>query len=404
MPSPNLLIINQYYPPDRAATALLLGQLSETLKKTFNVHVVCAKPSYAPEMRETDTLAHHISRVWVPRGGKKNFLTRLLNYFFFSVGALWSVLKHRRMDIIMVWSDPPWLAIIALIAKIKHRCPIVFVSQDVYPDILFAQPNRIIKLGAPWVGKAVSFMHKRVSHMVVIGQDMAQVYQKKVHFNTPLSVIQNWQDENQLCPVEQPKLREAWGFKASDFLVMHSGNIGISQDLLTFLKSADILKSQPHIKFVIVGEGNAKAALKTFAEVQHLHNVIFFPYQTSVDLSDSLASADLHYISLKAQYAGLIVPSKTYGILAVGKAYIALVPKNSEVARITTEAKSGYLIHEYTPELLAQHILNAFGDPSKLKQMGQSGYNWFLNHATRRISMQRYEKLLNDLIGTQKIS
>lgn len=57
------------------------------------------------------------------------------------------------------------------------------------------------------------------------------------------------------------------------------------------------------------------------------------PYQPRAALGESLAAADLHLITMRPGFAGLIVPSKIYGILAVGRPAVFVGPGDSEVAR-----------------------------------------------------------------------
>ena len=46
---------------------------------------------------------------------------------------------------------------------------------------------------------------------------------------------------------------------------------------------------------------------------------VFQDHQPTAVLSDSMAAADVHLVSLLPAIEGLIVPSKTYGILAAGR-------------------------------------------------------------------------------------
>ena len=61
-------------------------------------------------------------------------------------------------------------------------------------------------------------------------------------------------------------------------------------------------------------------------------------------MTESYASADLFIVSLKAGLAGYIVPSKLYGILAAGRAYVAAVEPETEVASIAREYECGAVV------------------------------------------------------------
>ena len=63
------------------------------------------------------------------------------------------------------------------------------------------------------------------------------------------------------------------------FVVLHSGRLGVAQDLTLLLKCAKDLKEYSDIKVLIIGEGMRLKILKQFARENNLYNVIFLPYQ-----------------------------------------------------------------------------------------------------------------------------
>jgi hypothetical protein len=61
-------------------------------------------------------------------------------------------------------------------------------------------------------------------------------------------------------------------------------------------------------------------------------------------LKYSLAAADVHWISLKPQLEGLIVPSKFYGVAAAGRAIVAITAKNGEIAQLVEQNGCGVVV------------------------------------------------------------
>ena len=106
---------------------------------------------------------------------------------------------------------------------------------------------------------------------------------------------------------------------------MHSGNIGLSQNLDVVLDAASRLRDRPNLVFAFVGDAARRQALETSAASRGLDNVRFFPYRPKDRLDDSFATADVFIVSLKPGIEGYIVPSKVYGILAAGRPFIAAV-------------------------------------------------------------------------------
>ena len=108
---------------------------------------------------------------------------------------------------------------------------------------------------------------------------------------------------------------------------MFAGNLGFIAMLDKVLDAAKLLEGDPHIQFLIVGEGNAKADLVSRAGELGLKNVRFLPTQPKDVLPQMLGAADLSLVTLNKRLGQLNVPSKTYSIMASARPVLASVPK-----------------------------------------------------------------------------
>src|SRR5204863_1431329 len=109
-------------------------------------------------------------------------------------------------------------------------------------------------------------------------------------------VIPDWADCSAIVPAPKRNLFSIAHGLADEFVVMHSGNIGLSQGLETVIDAAALLKGIQEIEFVFVGEGVKKAALADRARALGLGNVRFMPYQPQDRLTDSFAAADVFLV------------------------------------------------------------------------------------------------------------
>ena len=64
----------------------------------------------------------------------------------------------------------------------------------------------------------------------------------------------------------------------------------------------------------------------------------FFGYQPREVLPESLSAADIHVVGLAKGPRGYVVPSRLYGILAVGRPVIVAADAESETAQVVQEA------------------------------------------------------------------
>ena len=145
------------------------------------------------------------------------------------------------------------------------------------------------------------------------------------------------------------------------------------------------------------GRGAARERLLAQAQERKLENVRFLPYQPKSRLGESLAAADVHLIPLQKGLAGYIVPSKLYGILAVGRPYIAMVDADSEVATITREGRTGLRIEPDSAEAFAEVIRWCLTHRAELAQMGRRGQELAEKRFDRSGSVGLFADVLGDL-------
>lgn len=393
-PRASLLVVNQYFPPDRAATGMLLGQLCADLAPGFDVTVVCGSPTYNPE-DAAPPAGVRVQRVPLLPLGRTNPAARLCNYALFTLGALARGLAARPR-VVMAWSDPPWISWIARAVARARGAKLVLVTQDVYPDIAFAAKGRPPPPLAAALARFFAAPWRGADRVVAIGEDMKRVLVGKGVRAERIDVIENWQDEDRVRPADGRAFRDAHGIGPDEFVVMHSGNMGHSQDLDLLLDAAARLGGEAGIRFVLVGDGARRAHLGARAHRENLANVAFLPYQDSARLSESLGAGDLHYVSLLPAYAGLIVPSKIYGILAAGRPVLSTLPPECGLAGLVRETGCGIAC---VPEAaaLAEAIRGARTRRDELPGMGRRARAVFEEIGTRRRAVGRYARLIQGL-------
>ena len=78
-------------------------------------------------------------------------------------------------------------------------------------------------------------------------------------------VIHNWADCEAIVPGPKDNAFSREHGLADRFVLMHSGNVGLSQNLDVLVEAADRLRSKERLTVVIVGDGSKRQALEAIA-------------------------------------------------------------------------------------------------------------------------------------------
>ncbi|MBD3183900.1 glycosyltransferase [Candidatus Poribacteria bacterium] len=397
----HILFINQYFYPDRAATAQLLTELCLSLSDNHNISVLCGAPSYNPveqykvewPFKQENYNGVNVFRVSSTGFSRVNMVGRSLNYISYMTNATISSIFVGKPDVLVAMTDPPIAGLIGSFMKKRLKIPMVLIVNDLHPDIGVALGKLRSSLVINSMDKAVKHILKSADHVVAIGHSMQKRILAKGISNDKISIIPNWADVEAIKP--QAKINK-FSIKhglVDHFVVMYSGNIGLGQNLSRVIEAADILKQQKYIRFIFIGDGAAKSKLKNMVRKKELTNVTFLSYMPKEMLQYSFSAGDLHLVPLERRLQGFIVPSKVYGIMAAGRPFLGLVDEDSEVAEIVREFNCGFILDPDNPELLANTIKKLSKDPHQLDEIGRRGREAVVQCYNRELTCERYQKL-----------
>lgn len=299
-----------------------------------------------------------VHRCWTTRFGRSNLVGRAIDYLSFYMAAFVAMLSRvRRGDIVVAMTDPPLLGIwLALAVRLKGGKQVNWL-QDLFPEV--AQ-GLGVKLVSGATGALLQKLRnancRRAMANVAIGCRMADYLKGQEVPPAKLAVIRNWAPQG-VAPVapDDKTLRQEWGIHGC-FVVGYSGNLGRAHEWHTIFLAAQALSDHPRIRFLFIGGGSGMAALRAEVRTRGIDNILFKPYQSREVLSESLSSIDMHLISLQPAVADYLVPSKVYGIAAVGRPAIFIGPLESEVGDILREGGFGKTVANGDVEALVREV------------------------------------------------
>ena len=394
-----VLVLNQYYAPGVEATAQLLTDLCQSLAEIGDVTVVTGKlRSVTPQPSRAVEDGVEVIRVDSTAYDRRDIKARGLNYVTYILKALRTALALPRPSVVLCMTDPPIIANVALIVARRFRVPMVVISQDVFPEIAVQLRRLENPVVIAALRSAISYYLARADRVVAIGDTMRQRLEQKGARPDRVRVIPNWVDTQELAPrPHDNEWARAHGL-ADSFVVMHSGNVGHAQNLDALIRAGTFLRDLDNLRIVIIGTGARHAELVELAERLEVDNLTFLPYQPREMLADSLSAADVHVVGLASGLAGYVVPSRLYGILAVGRPVIVAADETSETAQVVRAIGCGVVIPPGRPELLAQTIRAAYDDALELQAMGARGREWVVAEADRTVALARYRALIEELV------
>ena len=409
----HVAFFNRSFYPDTSATGQLLTELCEGLVTSHGCRVsvvagvpllpasgLAARAGWGAVQRERYR-GIDILRAPGTRLSKRRFVGRFTNYVSYFLSACYAGLRLERPDVVVAQTDPPILGLAAYLAARRFRVPFVMAYKDIFPEVARLledfQSETVYR-----VLQAVNrFLARKADRVVALGETMRRTLIEGKGADPAKSiVIADWADCSEIVPgPKQNDFSRAHGL-ADKFVVMHSGNLGLSQGLEALVHAAEGLRDVGDLEVVFVGEGVKKQALQDDVRARGLENVRFLPFQPKARLGESFASADVFVISLKAGMAGYIVPSKLYGILAAGRPYVAAVEEVSEVAAITRRYDCGLLAEPGKPRDLADKILALYRDRPLAERLGANARRAALEF-DRPKQVTAYYELFRDLVASR---
>ena len=404
----HIAFFNRSFYPDTTATGQLLTELCEALAGTQGCRVsvvagVPLLPAVEGGARVRWRLWHEryrnidIIRVPGSRFSKRRSIGRFTNYMSYFLSACYAGLRLRRPDVVVALTDPPIIGLAGYLAARRFRVPFVMAYNDIFPEVARLLEDFRSETVMRVLEAVTCFLARKADRVVALGESMQRVLiEKKGADPGKTLVIPYWADCSAITPGPKDNAFSRAHGLTDKFVVMHSGNIGLSQGLEALVEAAVHLSTVPNLEIVFVGDGVKRPALEARTRALGLLNVRFLPYQPKEGLRDSFAAADVFVISLRQGLAGYIVPSKLYGILAAGRPYIAAVEESCEVSAIAKKYDCGLLVEPGNASQIAVRALELYENRALGARLGANGRKAALAF-DRSIQIRAYSELFREL-------
>ncbi len=144
-------ILCQYFYPEYVSSATLPYDTAKALVSAgFSVSTLCGYPNEYNKEGEVPIEEVYegikIKRLKYLQFKRSNFVGRLINYFSFTWAVFLRFSSLKNYKLIIVYSNPPVLPLIAAWTSKLFKTKMVFVSYDIYPEMAHIT-NTILKMG-----------------------------------------------------------------------------------------------------------------------------------------------------------------------------------------------------------------------------------------------------------------
>jgi glycosyltransferase involved in cell wall biosynthesis len=348
-----------------------------------------------------------VHRVWMTSLGYRGLWGRALDYLTFHVNVIWRVRRlARKGDVVIACTDPPLLSVTVMLATLGTGAVLVNWLHDLYPEVAIQlgvlDERRLMVRLLLWLRNASL---RRARRNVTPIPRMAEFLSAHGISYGSFAVIRQWADGTAIHPVEPAmnRLRREWCLQ-DKFVVGYSGNFGRVHDFNTILDAAERLRDRRDIVFLFVGDGPRKSAVEHEVRRRGLGNVVLKPLQPREGLAETLSVADVHLVSLLPELENCCVPSKFYGILAVGRPILFIGDTSGELGQTIRDTRCGASVDVGDGARLAQVICQFAECEVERREMGIRARQTFESAFSESIGVGTWHQLLKEVCPPSRIA
>ena len=328
-----------------------------------------------------------INRFTRPAFNQKKHIPRLLNSFIISIKWLLKIIFSSSYDVVFIGTDPQFCyLIIPFIKLFKRRTKIVYWGFDLYPEAIISDSTGLLKIISKSFLPLTKFCYKYVNLFIDIGSCMKKIF-KNYHKNITSTTVVPWALVEPGKEIIHRERDRAILFGKAKLGILYSGTIGKAHEFNNFIKLAHSLRNNHNIHFCFAGQGNRYNELKKLLTPADT-NISMQGFVKEEELLSRLNSADFHLISLKKGWEGIVVPSKFYGSLAIGKPLIYSGSPLSSIKTLIDENNLGYCLNEENISDIKEKILSYVDKKNELLKWNGIIYDFYQSNYAKDVGIR----------------
>lgn len=314
-----ILIISNYYPPEKGAAANRIEQLALKLNQhNYKVSVICPLGNYPkgelfPEYKGKFSVTENrdnitVKRLWIYPSVSKNLIVRIISVLSFSLSLFFYLLFRKTPKKVVVQSPPLLLSFIAVfVLSLKNKKIILNIS-DLWP--LAAIELKALKehsLSHKFSLFLEHFIYKRAT--LIIGQSNEII----AHVNSLFPYKKCYLYRN--FPDHEVMDLDLITEENQPIKIFYAGLLGIAQGVLEMCEKIDL--NGLNIELHLFGDGAEKNQIEALLSSEKGRKIFFHGMMERNALHERLKSFDVAIVPLKVRIYGS-VPSKIFEYGSLG--------------------------------------------------------------------------------------
>lgn len=286
----------------------------------------------------------------------------------------------KRPDYLFIESPPLCLGVPGLALARLWNVPTIFNVADLWPDAA-------VELGLTKDGLFVAlarqlerWTYKKATYITVPTMGLRRILiQRKQVPVTKILFLPNGVDLQQYSVVAPDlQLKRDLGLDGKK-VVIYAGTQGFVHGLDSVLQTAALMRGEPIVHFLFLGDGSQRATLEERKSKLELHNTTFLDAVRMSELPRFLSIAEcglISHIDIPITRSGR--PAKSGPLLASGKPVVFF--GTGEGAELVRTAKAGRVVPHGDVEGLAAAIREIVRDPELAAELGRNGRRYAEEH------------------------
>ncbi len=403
-----VLLAYHFFHPDDVVSARLFTDLALGLHaEGWDVTALTSDRAWAtPASRYPATERFGgiaIERAHRPAWGQSRPTERLANSGWMLGAWLAHAAAMAPFDAVVVGSDPSFAPLV--LVPLRRLWPAAAMAHwcfDLYPEVIAAEGSgAAVRALYPVAKRLMASAYRRCDAIVDLGPRMRERLEEYESPAVRATVVPWALVEPAHAPrPADPRVREEL-FGDARLGLLYSGSLGRAHDFRTLLALARACRARSgdDIVFCFSCRGHRLDELKAALRPSD-SNVRIAPFCAEGELALQLEAADVHLMSLQSAWSGLVVPSKFFGSLAVGRPVVYAGPPDSDVARWIAELNLGYIVASERGESRLVDALHRLArSPEELLALQQRSRQQYDVHFRKELGISaKWHSLLSGLV------